>query len=121
MKNGVVEFFSQFKNLLMLKKSKTLVVPYNKKVLAYIEVLYKEGVIQSYDVSEHSNIKIKVIPFLQDVKYLDKGKLTVFLKYKDICRLNSNLGGLFLTTSKGLKTLSECKKYRLGGILKFKV
>lgn len=118
----MVYFFNSLKNHSLLKKSTSFSVPYNKKVLRAAELFYKEGFITSYSVSSGRIIVyIFGVGIVRDIEYYYKKNLRLSLSYKDVCRIDVRKTNLFLSTSKGMKNIVECKKERLGGVLKFKL
>jgi len=106
-----------------IKRNKTTIVSLSKTVLILTELLYKEGIILSYFVRNNKiNITLRYSynkDMFENLKiYCSKNK-EYFLDYKKICDLSTRKKIYVFTTSQGLKTHFECKKYHLGGRLCF--
>ena len=126
MNKKVIDFVNRLKNSSLLK-AKEIVLCYSELILEYTDCLYREGFVQSYelfDVQDKKYIriilrlesgvcltsKIKVVSSLTKKKYISsKGISISSIKGKEV----------FLSTSKGVMSLSECKKHNIGGLVVF--
>ena len=124
MNNQIIKLISTLKNSSMSNKNFVLVEK-NFLVLNCIECLYKEGLILSYSImSEKNKILVKLRSVNSDVltnklKLISRPSKPVYLKYSDLCRMSFKSGIGFLFTSRGIFTLNECKKKRIGGLFAF--
>ena len=119
-----IKFLLTLKNSSLVKKEYILTL-FFKKNYDIIYILYKEGIIQSFNLQ---NFNKKIIIYLRyyynkillnSLKIISKPSNTKFLKIKDLYKLNIKKKLFILSTSKGLKTLLDCKKSNLGGKLLF--
>jgi small subunit ribosomal protein S8 len=110
------------KNAAYLKKE-LIVVPWNKKLLPLINLLYKEMIIQSFHF-HNTVIKIYLKYFLNmqifyNLKFLSTSSQKNYLDYLNLCLINSKNSFFILSTDKGLLTEYECKQFKIGGKLLF--
>jgi ribosomal protein S8 len=127
----IISFLSSLKNSSLVLKKNYLQINYTKRILVCVELLYKEGFILSYYVKQSSDdnrsyifLKLRIVDGIvttSALQTISKAKGLVYYKYSDLCRLNTKKKEFFVFTSKGLITLSECKKFRTGGMLAFSV
>jgi ribosomal protein S8 len=102
----------------------------NKLTKNLLKLLYKEGLILSYRINE-KNIK-KITPefvvriryvynksVFKQLKIISSPSQRRFLCLKSISRIASKKNLLVFSTNKGLLTLNECKKFKVGGVLLF--
>lgn len=102
-------------------------IPYSSTTFRYTKALYLEGLILSFGVLQDFNkkkayIRIalrnhKGVILTSALKIISKPTAHRYLTYKEICRLTLHKTVCFFSTDKGLFTLAECKKYKIGGIL----
>lgn len=100
-------------------------IPFNALTFSLVKILYKKGVIQGFCV--HNGIYRKVIQIrfnpmkhnscLNNMTIISSPSKNVYLRYSELCRIISNDKVLVFSTDKGILTLDECKKLRLGGQL----
>lgn len=86
---------------------------------AFLKVLWSEGFILGYTVN---NDRIKIIlkyvnnqPVIRSLNFLSRPGRRVYYSHKQIWKIDSTKYFIVLSTNKGLKTLLECKKLRIGG------
>jgi len=122
MNNNLIKLLINIKNSSFINKE-SIIIDYDSNALKILEILYNEGIIQSFKV--HTN---KIFVFLRYVnnrgllhyfKIISKISNIVYLKYSDVCQLSNKRFILVLSTNKGFLTGGECKKYKLGGKLLF--
>ena len=87
--------------------------------IPFILFLYKENIIQSFFI-----IKKKIVillkssfnnDFLSNIKIIFKPSFSNSLTYKDISKINTKKVLIAFSTDKGLKTLFDCKRLKIGG------
>ena len=85
-------------------------------------ILWDEGYIKGYKILEKSNeleIFLKYdkngLPSIANVKALSKPGKREYLSHKNLCNISYGTGLLVISTSKGVLTLADCKKKKLGG------
>lgn len=126
MNTKIVKFLSALKNASLAKKD-TVVVTYNSLLLQCIEVLYKEGLILSYSIlKETSDFKISLklrnvddIVLTSRIKLISKPTAIKYLPYHELCRVTLKEKTGFFFTNKGILTLDDCKKQKVGGVFSF--
>lgn len=126
MNNKIVKFLSLIKNASLVKKN-NVVVSYNDLILKCVEVLYKEGLILSYSIlKEKSDLKISIklrnvddMVLTSQIKLVSKPTHLKYLPYHQICRIVLKEKTGFFFTNKGILTLDECKKNKVGGVFSF--
>ena len=93
-----------------------------------LNILWDEGYILGYKIYKTKKELYKFKIFLKytkfnsvinSIKFVSKSGLKVYCSLKQLWKLNFIKGLLIVSTSKGLKTLTECKKTKLGGKLLF--
>lgn len=103
----------------------------NKLSQSILKFLYKEGFILSYKIKQklnyHNNtseIDVQLRhyfgkPVLNKIKLMSFPSKPLHISYKSLCRINEKNKVFVFSTIKGLLTLNECKKFKVGGILLF--
>jgi ribosomal protein S8 len=123
------------KNLNKLKNASSVnheLIALNANILTQnvLKCLYKEGFILSYrnmhihDKNSPSKLLVKMRylynkSIFQHLKIKSSSSKRIFFSLKDISKMSSKKSLLVFSTNKGLLTLNECKKLRVGGILLF--
>jgi ribosomal protein S8 len=108
-----------------LAKKESILIPYHINNKNLISILYKEGLIQSFDFKNfNKNISISLRYYynrilLDSIAIISKPSNNRYLKLKDLYKLNSKKKIFILSTTKGLKSLLDCKISNLGGKLLF--
>lgn len=126
MNNKIIKFLSTLKNASLARKE-FAVVSYYPVVLSCVESLYKEGLIQSYSLTEKDNkktifIRLRIINDIcltSNIKLVSKSVYAKYLTYKDIVRLVVKQKDCFFLTTKGISSLKDCKTSKIGGVLMF--
>jgi ribosomal protein S8 len=119
MNKFTIQFLINLKNNSVLKKER-IIVKYSKNLLQIISCLYKEGLIQSYKILNKNYICILLRYFqnkstFADLKIISKPSKFRHLKLKELVNLSNKKFILFFSTNKGILTLNECKKHKIGG------
>ena len=124
MNSTIIKFLVSLKNASWTSANK-LVLNYDNFSLTILQVLYSSGLIQSYTIL----CKNKVTIFLrksfnktltQNLKLVSTPTQKISLDYKKIALIRKSTNSiLFFSTDRGLLTVSECKKQKVGGVLLF--
>jgi ribosomal protein S8 len=114
--------FANIKNGQLAKRS-FIYQKKNKFCESFLDILLDEGFIIGYKSAKEHEGYIKIF-----LKYFDNGKpsinnITLISKpgrrisysIKQIWKIDSTKTFIIFSTNKGLKTISDCKKLRLGG------
>lgn len=118
MNNYLGNLFSALKNGQMANRA-FIILPKKKTCENYLKILWSEGFILGYFI-ENNKIKIflKYInekPAINSLNLISKPSRRIFYSIKQIWKIDSNQHFIIFSTNKGLKTIIECKKHRLGG------
>ena len=126
-----INFLSHLKNCSVLNKER-INWKYSNLVLNIARKLYEEGFVQSYrvvpDLTAPGLIKKKIEvdlryyqdkPIFRKLKFLSKPSETRYMRYDQLAQINTKKDVVFVSTSKGLMTIDECKRHRVGGTMFF--
>lgn len=96
-----------------------------KKVCeAFLKILWHEGFILGYTIIDSLNGKLLKIflkyknnqPVINSIKLISKPSKRIYYSAKQIWKLDTSSKTLIIiSTNKGLKSLFECKKLKIGG------
>lgn len=123
-----IKFLLQLKNASIAKKE-TLSVEYSNIREKMTTLLYIEGFVQSFEIilDTLNNFKTILITLryyfnrslLERLKLLSKPSHVRYIKFSDISNIPDRRFVLFFSTDKGILTLLECKRHKIGGKLLF--
>lgn len=110
-------------------KKESVVFPYSKLKLAILDVLFKEGYIESFGKKGKKIAKfIEVVLSYEDgqskisgVERVSKSSKRVYSKSKDVKKVKNGMGSLILSTPKGIMTDKQAKEAKVGGEALFKI
>ena len=87
-----------------------------------LNILWDEGYISGYKVftKKKNTLKIylkynKNLPVISSLNSLTKPGKRIYYSLNQLWKINSTKGLLIISTNKGLLTLSDCKKFKVGG------
>jgi len=122
MKNYFWNMFTTIRNGQLAKKS---FIYQRKKNLckAFLIILWNEGFIIKYRTSKKDQKFLKVFlkyssngkPIINNIKLLTKPGRRIFYSLKQIWKIDSNKTFIIFSTNKGLQTIDNCKKLKIGG------
>lgn len=123
MNSLVINSLIKIKNDSLTNKSQTIVLS-NVLMINILRLLYTEGFIQHFSIPSSNFPKKVILGFkenlsFQNLKIISSPSKEVHLKYKDICKLSSESSLLIFSTDKGLLSLRDCKRFKVGGVLLF--
>ena len=110
--------FAAIKNGSLSKRS--FILCRKKKTCAdFLKILWSEGYILGYSV-ENDKLKIYLkyvnnVPAIKSLNTISKPGRRIYLKVKQIWKIDSNKNFIIFSTSKGFKTIVDCKKLKIGG------
>jgi small subunit ribosomal protein S8 len=121
MKNLLWNMFANIQNGQLAKKA--FVIQKKKKICeSVLNILWDSGFILGYKIVKEDPTKIKIYlkyykgkPVIQTLKSVSKPGSRIYYTVKQIWKIDSNKIFLIISTNKGLKTLIECKKLKMGG------
>ena len=123
----VADFIIRIKNGYMAKREDVTVIysKLNESMLAKLKVLnYIEGYGITGDVKKNITIRLRYedgVPAITDVKIFSTPGRRWYATYKDVRPVLGGMGTALISTSKGVMTVAEVKKYRIGGELLFEI
>lgn len=96
-------------------------------IVNLVRALYREGFIQSYNLYKIKNISyINVIlrfyfnmPIIGKIRIISNSSNFKTLTYSELACIQIRRRVLFISTDRGILTLDECKKAKIGGVLLF--
>lgn len=124
----IADLITRIRNAVMVGKNEIL-VPTSKLKVGVIEVLAKNGYIDSYEVVEGKPRGILHVIInepgglakINEISKVSKPGRRVYSSADDLPVVKSGRGMVIVSTSKGLMTGREAKKNRLGGEVLVKV
>lgn len=122
MKNYLWNMFANIKNGQMAKKS--VILEFRKNMNeSFLKILWDEGFISGYRVFAQNDKKIEIFlkytrtgkPVINSLKCLSKPGQRIYYSAKQIWKLDSSKTFIVFSTTQGLKTITQCKKEKIGG------
>ena len=119
MKHYLWNMLANIKNGQLVKKS--LIYQKRKRICeSVLKILWDEGFIMGYKVFDNKlTIYLKYTKNGQSVinslKPLSKPGKRIYYTSKQIFKINSSQSFIIFSTNKGLKTILDCKKLKIGG------
>lgn len=115
-------FFSKIKNGYLAKKYKITQYKSNQ-IINIINILIKEGLIKSYQISKKNKNIIYIYlkykynkPIIHKIIKISKPSKRIYIKNKDLFKIKKR-GIYIISTSYGIITDLQAKKFNLGGEL----
>lgn len=124
MNKSISNFLIKLKNSSLINKE-SINIYFEKTTLKIIEVLYKEGFIQSFIVNYETKSILIYLRYsynksvFKNVKIISLPSKLLYIKFKELTKISSKNNFILISTTKGLKTFLECKKNHLGGKILF--
>lgn len=95
----------------------------NKLCEAFLQILWSEGFIVKYRTSRKDEKFLKIFlkyysigkPAINNIKLITKPSRRVFYSIRQIWKIDSNKNFIIFSTNKGLQTIDNCKKLKIGG------
>jgi len=102
---------------------KSFVLQKRKKICnSFLNILWDEGYILGYKTHKNNSDTIKIFlkynqgrPVINSLKLISKPGHRIYYSANQIWKINSTRTFIIFTTNKGLLTISDCKKFRVGG------
>ena len=118
MRAPIADLLTRIKNACLAKHNQ-LTLPYSQLKEQLVKLMIKTGHLGSYEVKGRE-LTIKQLR-LVSAKRLSKPGMRLYAGYKDLLRFNRGRGETILSTSRGLMTIREAHKQKLGGELLCKI
>jgi small subunit ribosomal protein S8 len=121
MKNYLWNMFANIKNGQLTKRS--FIFQTRKKICeSFLKILWQEGFILGYKIDSKDPNLLKIFlkykskrPAINSLKVISKPSRRVYFSSKQIWKIDSSKSFIIFSTSKGLKTILDCKKLKIGG------
>lgn len=121
MKNYLYNMFANIKNGQLAKRS--YVLQKRKKICeSFLKILWKEGFILGYQTDQTDESQIKIFlkyknktPVINSIRLISKPSRRIYYTIKQIWKIDSNKSFIILSTNRGIKSITECKKLKIGG------
>lgn len=121
----IANLLSSIKNASMVRKA-SLELPYSKMNEKILNILKDKGFIESVKVFKHKDSVIKGLhvdlkytesnrPFISEAKRVSKPGRRIYLGSKELEIVRNGFGLGIVSTSRGLMSVDEAKKKKLGG------
>lgn len=88
----------------------------------FLQILWDEGYILGYKIDNVNPDKLRIslkyqnsTPAINTIQVLSKPGKRIYWSAQQLWKIDSGKIFIIISTHKGLKTLLECKKYKLGG------
>jgi small subunit ribosomal protein S8 len=121
MKNYLWNMFANIKNGQLTKRS--FIYQTRKKICeSFLKILWQEGFILGYKIDSNDSNSLKIFlkykngrPAINSLKVISKPSRRIYFSSKQIWKIDSSKSFIIFSTSKGLKTILDCKKLKIGG------
>ena len=114
--------FANIKNGQTAKKS--IIIQTRKSMCEHIlKLLWDEGFISGYRISFENSQKLEIFlkykkngnPTINSIKTMSTPGKRIYYSAKQIWKIDSSKLFIIFSTNKGLKSVTQCKKFKLGG------
>ena len=111
--------FASIKNGQLAKRS--FICHTRKKICeAFLKILWQEGFIIGYKIDPNNKLKIFLKykngqPVINSLRSISKPSRRIYYSIKQIWKIDSSKSFIIFSTNKGLKSIIECKKLKIGG------
>ena len=114
--------FANIKNGQTAKKS--TIIQTRKNMCEHIlKLLWDEGFISGYRISLENTQKLEIFlkyqkngnPTINSIKTMSKPGKRIYYSAKQIWKIDSSKLFIIFSTNQGLKSITQCKKFKLGG------
>ena len=115
--------FANIKNGQLVKR--TFILQQKTKICEqFLKTLWDEGFILGYKTVQTNKNQLKIFlkykkrnPVINSIKFVSKPSKRVYFSVKQLWKINSNNNLIIISTSKGLLSIFQCKKLKIGGEL----
>lgn len=89
---------------------------------SFLQIMWDEGFILGYLIDNSNSNKLKIFlkynegkPVINSIKIISKPSKRVYWSINQIWKIDSSKNFIIFSTNKGLKSIIDCKKMKLGG------
>jgi ribosomal protein S8 len=122
--NNILKFAIHLKNASMVNREH-VIVRKQKAILDCVRLLYKEGLVQSFAVTDTEIlIRTRIVDNVcvtSNIELQNHPTRPHPLRYNQIVKLTAKRTEPWFTTKHGIRTLTQCKKEKIGGFFIFSV
>jgi len=113
--------FANLNNGQLAKRS--FIYQQRKKVCeSFLKILWNEGFINGFIIDFENSGKIKIFlkyvnnkPAINSIKLISRPGRRIYYSIKQIWKIDSSKSFIIFSTNKGLKSIIDCKKLKIGG------
>lgn len=113
--------FASIKNNQLAKRS--FIFHTRKKICeSFLKILWQEGFILGYKIDSNNTNRLIIFlkykngqPVINSIKLLSKPSRRIYYSTKQIWKIDSSKSFIIFSTNKGLKSILDCKKLKIGG------
>lgn len=121
MKNYLWNMFANLKNGQLARRA--FIYQTRKNICeSFLKIMWDEGFILGYKIDSNDSSKLKIFlkyknnnPVINNIKFISKPSKRIYWSINQIWKLNSSKIFVVLSTNKGLKSITDCKKLKIGG------
>jgi small subunit ribosomal protein S8 len=121
MKNYLWNMFANLKNGQLAKR--TFIYQRRKKICeSFLKIMWDEGFILVYTIDSNDVNQLKIFlkynkgkPTINNINIISKPSRRIYWSISQIWKLDSNKNFIIFSTTKGLKSIIDCKKLKIGG------
>lgn len=121
MKNYLWNMFASLKNGQLAKRD-FIYHPRKKICESFLKILWDEGFILGYTICTRNSTKLKIFlkyknnrPAINSIQLVSKPGRRIYYSINQIWKIDSNKSFLIFSTNRGLKSITCCKKNKIGG------
>lgn len=121
MKNYLWNMFANLKNGQLAKRN-FIYQTRKKSCEAFLKIMWEEGFILGYTIDSNDSKKLKIFlkykdgkPVINTIKLISKPSKRIYWSINQIWKLDSSKNFIIFSTNKGLKSIIDCKKLKIGG------
>lgn len=113
--------FANLKNGQLAKRS--FIYQKRKKICeSFLRMLWDEGFILGYKIDSENTNRLKIFlkyknerPVINSIKLVSKPGRRIYYSIKQIWKIDSSKSFIIFSTNKGLQSIIDCKKLKIGG------
>lgn len=113
--------FANIKNGQLAKQS--FILQQKKKICEnFLKILWNEGFILGYQIDSNNKNMLKIFlkyknnkPVINSIKIISRPSRKIYYSLKQLWKIDSSKSFIIVSTNQGLKSLTDCKKLKIGG------
>jgi small subunit ribosomal protein S8 len=113
--------FANIKNGQLAKRN--YIYQTRKKICeSFLKIMWDEGFILGYKINSQNLDQLKIFlkykngkPVINNIKLISKPSKRIYLSIDQIWKIDSSKNFIIFSTNKGLQSIINCKKLKIGG------